>query len=304
MLCALGIPAPEPGIYEGVEFGTYVQWQAVSNSQLSLLKKSPRHFKDGLANETTSNMRLCELYHCSALEPHAFGERYVVQPDFHNDLANTTASGEPSNSKATKYVKAKEREFAEFHCDKNIVAREWYEQAFLLVQQFHDNEESRRILNGPGHVECSIVWDEEIEVAGVPETVRCKARIDRVSLEHEIIADVKGTSKLQRFSSVIADFGYHRQLAHYVRGWEVLTGATFTPWLLAHETTVPFTVLAAPLEEVALVVGYRERMELLQLLVACRRTDNWPGPPNPRSWSIPEWAIEGRPFIAANGEEV
>jgi hypothetical protein len=290
MLCALGLPAPEPGIYEGIPFGDYVQWNAVSNSQLSLLKRSPRHFRDSMANEATANMRLCELYHCSALEPHAFGERYVVQPEFHHDIANTTASGEPSTSKGTKYVKSKEREFAEHHTDKNIVSREWYEQSFALVQQFSENDEARRILNGSGHVELSIVWDEEIELdGGELKTIRCKARLDRVSLTHKIIADVKGSAKLHKFSYSIGEYSYHRQLAHYVRGWEVITGERFEPWILAHETSAPFTVLAGPLGVDELYEGADEREQLLRQLAECRRTDNWPGMANPTAWTMPSF---------------
>lgn len=304
MLCALTTPAPEPGIYEGIEFHEYAAWNAISNSQLSLLKKSPRHFREGNFKEATSTMRLCELYHCNVLEPHAFGERYVVQPEFHHDIANSTTSGEPSTSKGTKYVKQKEKEFAEYHCDRNIVPREWYEQALALVENIARNPEANKIMSGSGHVELSLVWDEEIELAGEIDTVRCKARLDRVSLEQQVIADMKGSAKVLDFPRAIVDFAYHRQLAHYVRGWQVLTGEHFDAWIIAHEQDMPFTVLAAPLDDVALIVGGNERRQLLELYVACRRTDEWQGPPNPAAWRLPEWALKAVPMFASNGVEV
>lgn len=292
---------PEPGIYEDVDFATYVNWRAISNSQLSLLKKSPRHFKYGYVAESTDNQRLCELYHCGVLEPKAFGERYVIRPQFEHDLANTTATGEPSTSKATKYVKQKDREFAEYHTDKIIVSSEEYEQNFALVEQYCQNDDARRILNGDGLVEVSIVWDEIVD----GQLIRCKARIDRVSKSERIIADVKGTGKsLAKFGYAIGEYGYHRQLAGYRRGWEILTGERYTPWIIAHETSPPFTVLAAPLGVDELYEGDDERDQLLRLYAECRATDNWPGMASPTVWTMPSFFFSPTTLHGGNNQSL
>jgi len=304
MLCAMTTTAPEPGIYENVGFADYDRWQAISNSKLSLLKKSPRHFRDGLSSESTNNQKLCELYHCGALEPEAFGKRYIVQPDYRNDKLNATASGEPSTARTTNYVKTREAAFAEIHCDQTIIDPEQYEAQFALVQQLAANPESHRILNDDGPVEVSIVWDEEIEVAdGELATVRCKARLDKVAANLKIIADVKGAAKLFKFQNAIGEYAYHRQLCHYQAGWEKLTEERLTPWIIAHETSLPFCVLAAPLSELACLVGRHERTELLRLYVECRDTDLWPSVPNPLEFNIPEWSIP-QSLLLAEREKV
>lgn len=286
---------PEPGIYEDVPFAEYLAWDAVSNSRLSLLAKSPRHFQIGEYKEATLPMQLGQLIHCGVLEPLAFAARYAILPEFHLDAENTTTTGTATTSKTTKYVKDKIRDYTALCTDREVVPREWYEDTLALVKELHANTAARELLQDHGPRELSILWHEG--------GITCKARIDKKTAN--AIVDLKTTAMIENFQTAIGRFQYHRQLAHYQNGWHVLTGETLQPWLIAVETSSPFAVLAAPLSSEALVEGHIARNRLLDKLRACRELNEWPGMPNPRAWQVPAWAIETEPVeLIVNGQTV
>jgi len=291
---------PDIGIYENVPFETYAEWDAVSNSHLSLFARSPRHYAEGFKGEATDPMRLGSLQHCGIFEPLSIIERYAVMPAYELDALNTTANGAPSDSKCTKFYKHMKAQFEAANEGREIVPNSWYRSAKELSVALHENQRAREILNGPGPVEVSIIWDE---VIGDSE-IRCKARIDKVATSLGIIADLKKCRDVSRFDRTIADFKYHRQLAHYLSGWQSLTGDELTPAFIYHEPGPPVVVLAATLRDTAILQGNQERYRLLAQLADCRRMDRWPLPPNPTEIDLPSWYYDSAPFIAANGEEV
>ncbi len=273
---------PEEGIYEDIPFSDYLSWDAISNSRLSLMAKSPRHFKLGFCKEPTPAMQLGQLYHCGVLEPLAFAGRYAICPNFHTHPENCTAAGVPSNSTATKYVKDKVREFTALADGREVVTKEWYDNTLALVKELTLNDDAKRIMNDPGPRELSIVWEDG--------DILCKARIDKVAAG--IIADLKSTAAIDAFSNAIGRYGYHRQMAHYQSGWKELTGDTLTPWLIAVESSAPFAVQAAPMSDEAMEIGYGERRRLMNRLRDCLEADRWPGMANPKHWNLPAWATE------------
>ncbi len=285
----------EPGIYEDVPFSDYLAWDALSNSKLSLMAKSPRHFKLGFCKEPTPAMQLGQLYHCGVLEPLAFAGRYAICPDFHLYAENSTTEGVHTTSKNTKFVKNSVREFVAMAEGREVVSKEWYEDTVALVRELTLNEDARRILNDPGPRELSIVWEEY--------GILCKARIDKIA--HGIIADLKSTAAIDGFQNAIGRFGYHRQLAHYQAGWKELTGDTLEPWLIAVESSEPFAVQAAPLHEESIAVGRSDRRRLMDNLLECLESNRWPPMANPKHWNVPAWAMEQTPVeLVLNGETI
>ncbi len=285
----------EPGIYEDVPFADYLQWDAVSNSKLSLLAKSPRHFKLGYFKEATPAMQLGQLYHCGVLEPLMFADRYAICPDYHLDAENCTATGAASRSTATKYVKDRVEEFTQLADGRDIVTKEWYRDTIELVRELNENAAANLLLNSPGHRELSIVWEED--------GILCKARIDKIT--KSAIIDLKSTGIIEAFTKSIGRFGYHRQMAHYQAGWKELTGDTLTPWLVAVESSRPFAVQAAPLSDEAMILGRSDRSELMNTLRDCLDSGEWPGMPNPTHWNVPAWAMDQTPVeLVLNGETI
>lgn len=300
LMTTLTTECPSPGVYEGVSFDEYNGWRAISNTALSLLAKSPRHYRDGERSEQTADMRIGELCHVGVFEPAAVAERYEFLPAFERDPENCTGKGESSESKSTKYYKAKRAAFEAEHVGKEIVPREIFESVMTLVHELSENAQASALLNGPGPVECSLIWDEEINGT----VIRCKARLDKIALDHGAIVDLKKCRDVLAFEKDIAYRSYDRQLAHYQAGWAALhDGECLTPWLIAHEMTVPLTVLAAPLADETLIDGFTRRQQLLERLAECIVTDHWPGPENPREWSKPGYSFAPVTMFA-NGEKV
>lgn len=288
---------PEPGIYERIPFSDYLAWDAISNSRLSLLAKSPRHYQKGFCKEPTPAMQLGQLYHCGVLEPLAFSNRYAILPDYHKYAENCTADGTQSSSTQTKFVKERTREFTAMMEGREVVSREWYEQTMALVVELNANEQARQLLNDKGDNELSILWEEGDLI--------CKARIDKVAMTHGAIVDLKSTASIEKFATSVARYGYHRQMAHYQRGWKQLTGDTLTPWLVAVESSEPFTVQAAPVSDEALEVGYSEWRQLLDTLRVCRAENHWPPMPNPAQWNLPAWYTDGEAIeLTINGQTI
>jgi exodeoxyribonuclease VIII len=280
----------EPGIYPNVPFDEYLAIQALSNTRMSLLAQSPRHFKFNAAlDERMKCLVAGRLIHTHTLEPALLACRYAVMPDFANDLNNQTDKGLPSTSSQTRWCKEQVFNFESANSDREIVIESWWREALLTVESIRSDESSREIFETPGPTELTVVWDD-------PETgIRCKARIDKVAGPK--LVDLKSTSRLATFTKSIASYDYHRQLAHYQAGYAALTGELLQPWIVAAETVPPYCIQSAPLHDEAVNCGESRRRKLLRLLRECLDADHWPGPPSPTSWRIPEWAMtDGEPI--------
>lgn len=276
-----------PGIYENLPFEQYLQIEAISNSRLGLMGKSPLHYRTCAApDEKSKPLVLGQLVHCGRLEPMSIAERYAVQPDYHLDAENVTDSGKPSQSKATRWCRDKCDQFAEANRDKDIVSREWYAEAKQIVDAVCRCDEANALLNAPGPCELTLVWHDD--ETGLP----CKARMDKAAPALGKFADLKTTADIGKFQRAIVNYGYHRQMAHYQEGWAVLRGGELLePWLIPVEKKEPFCAMAAPLDEEALMAGYQQRRVYLNRVAECLESGEWPGPPSPKCWRVPEYAL-------------
>jgi hypothetical protein len=271
---------PDPGIYENIPAEDYFAWDAVSNSKLSLLKRSPKHYQHGFA-ESTPAMQLGSLVHSGVLEPLAIAKRYVFMPDYSSHPDNVTGKGERSFSSATTFVKSMQDQFRRLHHDKEIVTEEQYNTMVGMATALAENEKAKHLLRD-GKSEVSVVWDD-------PDTgLRCKARADW--LKPGIMADLKTTMDAAEFERSIVKFGYHRQMAFYARGLRA-NGIDAEPWIICVEKSAPYGCRCAPMDLKSLHIGAAEIDELLSVLVECRQRNYWPGYENPESWGCPDWYL-------------
>jgi hypothetical protein len=278
----------KPGIYKDLAFDAYLAIDAVSNTRLGQLARSPYHFQQNVGlDESAKYLVLGNLVHAGRLEILNLAERYAVMPDFHLDDENNTAAGEPSTSRQTKYVIEKVAEFERVNRDKRVVPRAWFEEMKLLCAALLQHESTQRLFMGRVETELTLIWRD-------PETdILCKGRMDARLIDELIFADLKTTADLDKFPKAIERYGYHRQLAHYRAGYAVLTGKLLEPWIVAVEKQAPYCVQAAPMGDEALACGERKRRELLRLLVKCRKDDYWPGPESPSCWTVSERELAG-----------
>jgi len=283
----------QTGVYRSLPFEEYLQIDAVSNSDLGQVKRSPLHYRERVGLDRSKPIVMGSLVHCGRLEPLTLAERYAVEPEYHKHHENVTAKGDRSSSRATKYVKDSQSRFAAANSDKEIVSREWFGEAIKIVTAINNCKESRHALDC-NEIELTLVWED-------PGTeIVCKARIDALDRGSHF-CDLKTTADLEKFTRSIYSYGYHRQMAHYREGWRILTGAELVPWIVVVESSSPYCVQSAPLAEDTLNEGGRERRKLLNLIEKCRKRGDWPGPPSPKYWRIPDWAIDNEPLEVTIG---
>jgi len=241
---------PGPGFYQDIPFATYLSWPYVSNSALSVVKRSPAHYHARLPSEETPAFRLGSLCHTGVLEPASVSTRYCVMPDLTQGILREdgtpydkpTATKEYGKRVAAYQAMAKER-------GQVVVDHENFSQMMGVVRAICEHEIARDYLCGDGYVELSMVWDD-------PETgLRCKGRIDKFKPHQKRISDLKTTRDGSRFENSIFQYGYYRQGAFYRRGVKAIAGIDCEFCIAAIETDEPYAVRAAPLGNDALELG-------------------------------------------------
>jgi hypothetical protein len=294
---------PKPGIYPNVPFDDYLAWDAVSSSRLRLAARSLAHYNAGFTSEPTPAMTLGTLCHAGVLEPLAIAKRFCFMPDYAAHPDNVTAKGERSWSAGTRFVAEMQENFKRLHHDKEIVSEDAYNKMVGIATTLSSCPIMRGLLSA-GRSEVSIVWDD-------PTTgLRCKARCDWLDIGNDRCAllDLKTTADASEFGRSIVRYGYHRQMAHYARGVEVVTGHRPTAYIAAVETSAPFGHMVAPMDGDALESGSREIDELLARVAESIATDTWPSYEHPESWKLPEWytrkSAEPVELVLEDGEVV
>lgn len=272
---------PDPGVYRDVPAEEYHSWEAVSNSRLSLLKRSPLHYQHGFT-ATTAQMALGSLVHSGVLEPLSIAKRYVFMPNYASHPDNVSKTGVRSFSASTDFVKKMQEQFQSLNFDKEIVSEEQYNTMIGMASALQANVAARDLLRD-GEAEVSLVWDD-------PDTgLRCKCRIDWLKAKSRIFVDLKTTADASEFERSIVKYGYHRQTSFYQRGLLLAAGIEAVPWVIAAETKAPFGCRSAPMNSEALKLGLYEVDELLAKVVQCQTAGEWPGYENPGSWTVPDW---------------
>lgn len=291
----------QPCVYYDIPFDEYLQWDAVSNSRLGLAKRSAAHFKQGFKSEPTPSMRLGSLVHCGVLEPLAIAKRYCFMPDYANHPENVTTDGARSFSSATKFVKSMEKQFRTLHHDKEIVSEPEYDRMVGVAGSLSGSSVVRDLMRS-GRPEVSIVWRDD------ESGLLCKLRADwlQTNVSRAIVIDVKTTVDGLNFENAIVRYGYHRQMAFYIRGIQAALGIPATPWIIAVESSSPYLCRVAPMSQDALTIGDSEVDELLGFIAECRAVDAWPGYSNPDEWSCPSWYANSNrePVELLIGDEV
>lgn len=290
------VQTPKPGIYKDVPFAEYLAWDAISNSRISMAIRSLMHFRDGAFKGPSPTLRLGTFIHCGALEPLSIAMRYAVMPPYEKDPRNVTKGGERSTSKATTFYRQMEEQFRQANAGKELVEQSDYDTLIGISKSLAKSQRAAEFLSERGDSEVSILWiDDETQLP-------CKARIDHLNSG---INDLKTCADALKFPKSIATYGYHRQGAHYQEGLAVLTGEEKPFRLIAVETTPPYGVRAAALNEDAIETGRSEVRKALLAIARAKDTGDWPGYEDPSSWCLPSYYGGGDEIeLTINGETI
>lgn len=234
----------------------YADTPGVRWTLLRELLRSPRHYLHARDNPhpATPAMLLGSAIHALALEPEREDELIAVHTE--------------TRSRATKAYKA----WAAEHDGKLLLLPDEYEvaQAVAVNVRWHP-------IAGPmiEQAQCEVPLQWEDPGTGLP----CKARVDVLG---DGIADLKTTGQItpDELRKTVARFSLHGQLAHYLAGCDAQgTVLARAPALIFAETSAPYEVVVAEVNEDVVAQGRRLRDALLARLAQLQDTpeEQWPG---------------------------
>lgn len=272
------ITCPEPGIYTGVPMEIYHAWDAVGNSHLGQMKRSPRHYRYWLDHEQdqTEPMKLGTAAHMAILEWERFQATYRVHLE---GARNTKAvKDDMAAIEGAGFIPLRPSEMDMIDVWRENIAK---------------HPAASAMLESATHLEISIVWDQMVEGCRV---VRCKARPDLLCEVNgkRICNDLKTAREAGPafFGRSVASYGYNRGAAHYLAGLQAVDLACRQYVFTVLEKNGPFEVATYHLDENAYMVGREEWWRLLSQLAECRERNEWPGySPEIEELSVPAYAL-------------
>ncbi len=237
---------PKPGVYPDVPEAEYHAWEAFSQSAAKELLRSPAHFRQRQA-------RGYSVSDAMALGTAVHG--YVLEPERGDEIAERAL-----RSTATK------------HRDAWIV--ENLEKARSMRDAVAACDDATPLLRGTR--ELSVVWV-------CPKSgVLCKARLDVLGAHS--VTDLKTAQEVNPrwFSRQARTLGYHVQAAWYIEAGEIAlremdTGAPQTFYIVAVESSAPWSVVPYRLGNLAIESGRALMMKARRDYALCRETGTWPG---------------------------
>lgn len=288
-LCRVGLrvgdvepPGPNPeaktGVFRGLSFTQYCALPGVNHSTLERVRRSPAHAREASLHpkEPTSALALGHAFHVRLLEPHRFALEYAVAPEVNRrtKVGRSLWARWEAENVGRYLLKAEEAAL--------------YERMATAVLE---HPVAGELLGGRGASELAFVWRD------VESALLCKGRVDRLGelAGWPFVVDVKTTrdASARAFTADVARYGYHRQLAYYREGLNVLRPAPRRVAIIAVEKEPPFAVACYELIDRALEQGEREFRAALATYRRCLESGVWPGYGDDLNLvDLPPWAVD------------
>lgn len=269
---------PKPGLHRGVSFDEYAAWDAVNNSLLGHILRSPAHARHYMvtAHEPTAAMIFGSAVHCAILEPDEFANRYTKAPQV---------------DRRTKAGKDAWTAHQEANADRiSLTPDEWQQANDLRDSVWVYNTIGKTLLGNATHNEVSAAWHDD------KTGHLCKGRIDKLAKVDgwSTLIDLKTTEDASAgaFPKSIHKYGYHRQAAFYLDGLDRLAKGNRRFVILAVEKSPPYCCATYEVDEASIEEGRKLYREALNTYAACKANNHWPGYPSKiQPISIPSWAF-------------
>lgn len=267
------------GIHRQMSEAEYFAIDAFNHSLMDYGLRSMAHLKAQMEQPEeldTAAMRLGSAVHLAVFEPARIAAGEVVYYERHLDLRKN----------ADKEYKAR---FDEENAGRIILSDpDDYSYVVAMRDSLAKNERARKLVQTVGPMEAVAVW-EDAETG-----LRCKAKLDKF-IPGVLALDLKTTANASKdaFGYMVNKHGYHRQAAHYIDGFEALTGEE-TPFVfVAVENTPPHAVGMYSLDVETISVGRSQNRRILRQIAECKKTGVWPGYPDKvEELSLPSWALK------------
>ena len=266
------------GIITGMSNGDYHATDAISNSIISSMARSPAHCwalhidPSRPARIATPAMMAGTLAHCAILEPEAMQVRYTTRPAG-IDLRTTDGKAWDESVPAGVEVITNDQTMTADRQRLAVMANPEMASLFAL-----------------GEAEQSAFWRDE------GTGLLCKCRPDWVHPLADgrvMLVDVKTATDAspQEFSRTVWKYGYHRQAAWYSMGYQQATGKEVAGFVFAVVTNAhPFIAAAHMLDDEYFSMGDDECRSLLDIYAECKAAGKWPAFSGVSLLSPPAWA--------------
>jgi len=258
----------------------YYKIDAVSNSMLSLLKRSPWTFyktyvttdpAEKMDSEETDAMRLGSAVHMLALEPEKFGAEYLVL-----DGPINPTTGKPYGRDTKKFEAWLEAEKNANANGRTILIREEFAEGLAIAQSFQSHPEIAAIMASRAEkfFEMENVFSYQFD-SGARIDLKCK--LDCVIPSLGLIIDLKSSKDPSPYAWgwSAEEYGYHRQAAIYLDAMEAKYGQPFRFLFGAVRSRKPYEAGAYYLDPDSLSRGRKEYSDLMDEYLDRKSTGDW-----------------------------
>jgi hypothetical protein len=245
--------------------------EAISNSGLSKLAKSAAWFQYCRRNPQGPTEALVRgiATHAAIFESLKFQNTYVQRPKFDRRFAKG---------------KADAHQWELENQGKIALSQEDWDLVIGMRDAVLNHRVARQIL-AEGEAEQSIYWQSEYP------HVRCKARADWLSRDWLVDLKTTQSASMDAFSTSIAKYRYHVQLAYYLDGLAAIGEAKDHAMIIAVESEPPHHVAIYAPDTDMLETGRQIYKRDLAVYAKCLLEDRWPGlPEHVQTISLPSWA--------------
>ena len=191
---------------------------ALSNSSLSVLKRSPAEFyarfvadPPTMASEETDAMRLGSAVHLLALEPERFDSEYAIVEGPINP-----STGNPYGRDTKKFQAWLDQEMMQQ--TRKVLLRSEFAESLEIAKAFQSHPTIAAIMASRAEKFFEFEHVDDFKWEGLDEWVRIKCKLDFVMPSEGIIVDLKTTDNPSEYdwSWSAGLYGYHRQAAIYM----------------------------------------------------------------------------------------
>lgn len=265
----------ETSTHDNLSFATYLRVEALSNSGVEDLKKSPAHYQYYKRNprQPTEAMEFGTLVHCAILERDELAKRFIAKPE-----------GYDGRTKEGKGFKEE--------CIKkglSVVDPENLLSATNIADRITSLAEGNlAAIIAASKKEFSVFWKRG--------DIKCKGRPDLYCDQAGGIAiDVKTTRSPLRdgFEREVWNRGFHRKAAWYREGLKANgLPCKHVMFIAIDNNEGPKDFMTYLMRPEIVDLGDKQNNMLLKLFEQCQKDDMWPGYPKEiQELGIPNWTL-------------
>ena len=263
----------------------YHSINALSNSSLSVLKRSPTEFykrfvtedpKERMIVEESDAMLLGSAVHMLSLEPEMFDAQYVV---LDGPINKSLDPPKPYGRKTKAFERWMLDQLGASNANgigsRKILIREEFAESLAIAKAFQSHPTIAAIMSSRAEKLFESEYAMEYETDGGKVDLKCK--IDFVCPAERLIIDLKTTSDPSPYawSWSAEDFGYHRQAAIYSDAMQAKYGEPFRFLFGVVRSKEPHEAAAYELDAESIQRGRVEYEALIEEYVDRKSTNDW-----------------------------